>query len=317
VDVDVDQAMTDLTLEIICRTMFQADVADQSAQIREAVAQLSVIAFHEMQAPLRLPAWIPISWNVRKRRAIEVLDRVIWKFIQDHGRPGQPRGGLLSMLLDAQDPEMGGSRLSDRQVRDEAMTLMLAGHDTTAAAFDWLWHCLAKHPTVAQKCFSEISAAVGDREPMFDDIALLPYLVATIKETLRLYPPAFAVFLRQTTTDLEIGGYLVPKGSLITTSSFVIQRDPRWFPEPERFDPERFLGQKAESIPPQAYFPFGAGPRACIGQSFAMTELTLVAATLLQRTKVSVIEGHAEPQMHVTMALRPKERLTLRWSLRT
>jgi cytochrome P450 len=315
VETDVDQAMTDLTLAIICRAMFEADVAEKSAEITEAVSILSSVAFEEMQAPIRLPSWLPTRYNRRKKWAIEVLDRVIWKFIRDHREDGGQRGGLLSMLMSSEDA--GGPKLSDRQVRDEAVTLMLAGHDTTAAAFNWLWYCLAKYPDVARRCREEVDSVFGDRQPTFSDIANLPVLGATIKEALRLYPPAFAIFLRQATEDLTIGGYDIAKGSLITVSPFVTQRDPRWFERPGQFDLDRFLPPRADMIHTNAYFPFGAGPRACIGQLFATTELTLVAATVLQQCDVAIAPGQAEPQMHVTMALRPKDRLKLRWKLRS
>lgn len=315
-DVDIDEAMTKLTLSIICRTMFDTEVDDISGEIAEAVSVLSNVAYYEMQAPVRLPIWVPTAWNRRKRWAMNVLDRAVWRFVRERRQDGSDHGDLLSMLLAAVDDESGGARLDDRQVRDEAMTLMLAGHDTTAAGLDWLWYSLATDPEVARRCREEVDSVVGQREPSASDIEQLPFLSATIKETLRLYPPAVGVFLRQATSDLEIGGFDVPKGSLITLSSFVTQRDSRWFADPERFDPQRFLPERADDIPGGAYFPFGAGPRVCIGQSFALTEMTLVAATMLQKCEVQAVPGAADPGMHVTMALRPKERLTLRWKWR-
>ena len=316
VDVDIDEAMTRLTLSIICQTMFDTEVDDVSSEISEAVSVLSDIAYHEMQAPVRLPMWLPTPRNRRKRWAIDVLDRAVWRFVRERREDGTDHGDLLSMLLAAVDEESGGTRLDDRQVRDEAMTLMLAGHDTTAAGLDWLWYSLARHRDVAGRCREEVDSVIGDREPSSVDVEQLSYLSATIKETLRLYPPAIGVFLRQASSDLTIGDYDVPRGSLITLCSFVTHRDARWFPEPERFDPERFLGQRADDLPAGAYFPFGAGPRVCIGQSFALTEMALVAATMLQRCNIELPPGSAEPALHVTMALRPKQRLTLRWTRR-
>jgi cytochrome P450 len=219
------------------------------------------------------------------------------------------------MLLAAVDEESGGLGLDDRQVRDECMTLMLAGHDTTAAGFDWLWYNLASFPEVAARCCEEIDCVVGKRDPLASDVTKLPYLVATIKESLRLYPPAIGVFLRQTTSDLVLAGYEVPKNSLITLSSYVTHRDGRWFPEPEKFLPDRFHCVDNAEIPSGAYFPFGAGPRACIGQSFAMTELALVAATLLQSCHVTTIPGAPPASPQVKMALRPGP-LVLRWKPR-
>ena len=314
VDVDIDKAMTSLTLSIICKTMFDTEVHDISEEIARAVAVLSNIAFYEMQAPLRLPMWAPTARNSRKRWAIETLDRAVWRFVRERRAEGGDHGDLLSMLLAAVDEEADGARLNDRQVRDEAMTLMLAGHDTTAAALVWLWYNIGRFPAVARRCQHEVDSVIGQREPCADDVERLPYLVATIKETLRLFPPAIGVFLRQATTDLVIGGFDVRKGSLLTLSSFVTQRDPRWFAEPDRFDPERFLPERADEIRSGAYFPFGAGPRVCIGQSFAMTEMALVAASMLQQCQVQTVPGADEPTLHVTIALRPKERLMLRWT---
>ena len=220
------------------------------------------------------------------------------------------------MLLAAVDEEAGGSRLSDKQVRDEVVTLMLAGHDTTAAGLDWLWYNLARYPDVTRRCQDEIDQQIGSRKPVASDVSRLAYVEATIKENLRLYPPAIGVFLRQATSDLEIGGYDVSRGSLVTLSSFVTHRDARWFPDPMSFDPSRFLEPNADRIPPGAYFPFGAGPRTCIGQGFAMTEMTLIAATLLQRCDPRLSSPHSEPQLHVHMSLRPSEPVTVRWTRR-
>jgi cytochrome P450 len=312
IDVDIDEAMTGLTLAIICKTMFDTDVGDVSAEIGKAVSVLSDVAFHEIQAPIRLPMWIPTPHNRRKRWAIDLLDGVVWQFVRDRRKDGKDHGDLLSMLLAAVDVEAGGLRLDDRQVRNEAMTLMLAGHDTSAAGLDWLWYYMARFPDVARRCRDDVDSVVGNRDPVASDVDKLPNLVATIKETLRLYPPAIGVFLRQATRDLVIGGYDVPRRSLIILSTYVTQRDPRWFPEPERFDPERFLAPRAEEIPSGAYFPFGGGPRVCIGQSFAMTEMVLVTAILLQGCKVSVVPGADAPGFDVKMALRPRGKLMLR-----
>jgi cytochrome P450 len=316
IDVDIDKAMTGLTLSIICKTMFDREVEDVSDDISEAVSVLSIVAYYEMQAAVRFPLWIPMSWNRKKRWALNVLDNAVWQFVRERRADGSDHGDLLSMLLAAVDEESGGTRMNDRQVRDEAMALMLAGHDTTAAGMDWVWYNIARFPEVARRCQEEIDAVVGDREPLASDIDQLPYLVATIKESLRLYPPAIGIFLRQTTCDLVIGGFDVPKGSLISLSSYVTHRDPRWFTDPERFDPARFLPNRADEIQNGAYFPFGAGPRVCIGQSFAMTEMVLVAASMLQACDVESVPGRADPTMQVTMALRPKEQLLIRWKLR-
>ncbi len=306
-ELDVRSAMRSLTLSVICRTMFDSDVSADSQEISAAVESLSQIAFNEMQAPVRLPSWIPTPANLRKRRAIAVLDRVVWKFIRDRRQEGKDHGDLLSMLLAAVDDQPGNATLSDQQVRDEAMTLMLAGHDTTAAALEWLLYVLGRYPEVTQKCHQEVEATTPEQLLT----AELPYLTATIQETLRLYPPAFAVFARQSTVELEISGYTVPKGSMLALSSFVTQRDERWFPNPLAFQPERFLNQTAAKRPPGAYFPFGAGPRVCIGQSFATQEIKLAAAVLLRNFEFELAPESKDPQLEVTMALRPQTPIKL------
>jgi cytochrome P450 len=316
VDVNVRQAMTGLTLEIIGRTLFDVDLTADSGEISRAVAILSEVAFHEMQAAIRLPNWWPTEFYRRKRWAMRTLDGVVWRIVRARRAEGTDRGDLLSMLLASVDEEGDGGKLSDRQVRDEAMTLMLAGHDTSAAALEWMCYLLAKHPEVAARCREEIGRVIGERDATAADVGRLSYLQAVIQETLRLYPPAIGVFLRQAVKELQIGGYAIAPGSLLALSSYVTHRDARWFPDPERFEPERFLAPQMGGIPNGAYFPFGAGPRVCIGQSFAMTEMTLIAATLLRRLDVRLLPGFIEPQPHVHVSLRPDRPLTLRWSLR-
>lgn len=191
--------------------------------------------------------------------------------------------------------------------------MMLAGHDTSAAALDWLWMLLAKHPYTADRCRDELRAVCGIQAPTYADLSKLTFLNAVIRESLRMYPPAIGVFLRMATEDVTIGKYCVPKGSLISLSSLVTQRDPRWFPEPDTFDPDRFLPPRVDEIPHHAWFPFGAGPRVCIGQNFAMAEMMLITARLLQHLKVSYAPGQSDPVPIVTAALRPRDPLWLRF----
>jgi len=312
-DVDIDLTMTALTLEIICQTLFSTDMKSRTQEIRRAVATLSEIAFIEMQAPFIWPLWLPTKWNRRKKKAMRVMDEIVWEMVHQRRRENVDKGDLLSMLLAAVDEEGDGGSLTDEQVRNESMTLMLAGHDTTAAGLDWLWLLLAKHPDVCERCRSELQTVCGNKAPTFADLPQLAYLNAVIREALRIYPPAIGVFLRTALEDVTIAGYEVPKGSLIALSSLVTHRDERWFPDPERFDPDRFLPPRVDSIPHGAWFPFGSGPRVCIGQSFAMTEMMLIAANLLQSFKVSLVPGQPEPVPIVTAALRPRDPLWLRF----
>jgi cytochrome P450 len=315
-DVEIDQAMTDLTLNIICRAMFDTDVSQTSGDIARAVATLSEVAFHEMQSPWIMPNWWPSRFIRQKRWAMQVLDETIWRIVRERRTDGRDHGDLLSMLLAAVDEEGDGGRLDDRQVRNEMMTLMLAGHDTTAAALDWVWYNLARHPACVAKCHAEIDAIIGDRAATAADVPQLHYIEAVVKESLRLYPPAIGVFLRQPTTDVTIGGYRVPRGSLVSLSSYVTQRDSRWFERADQFEPERFLSPQCDELPTYAYFPFGAGPRVCIGQSFAMTEMVLVVATILRRLNVQLAPGQGLAELQVHASLRPRGGVRLRWTRR-
>jgi cytochrome P450 len=251
----------------------------------------------------------------RKRWAMTILDKFVWNIVRKRRAENRDHGDLLSMLLAAVD-EDGEGRLSDKQVRDEAMTLMLAGHDTTAAGLDWLWYLLATHPEIADHCREELASVLHNRPPTAEDVSRLPYTEAVVKESLRLYPPAIGVFLRQASRDLVIGGYDVPRNSLLTLSTVVTHRDPRWFRDPDRFDPERFLQPRSDEIPNGAYFPFGLGPRVCIGQNFAMMEMILIAATLLPIFNVAPVPKQTEPVPFVHLALRPRDPLSLRWTPR-
>ncbi|MCA9177637.1 MAG: cytochrome P450 [Planctomycetales bacterium] len=325
-DVEIDQAMTRLSLAIICRTLFDCDVAELADEIKHSVAVLSDVAFDEVQAPFRWPLWLPTAYNRRKRAAMRCLDEFVRGLVRTRRQEGVDHGDLLSMLLTAVDEEGAAQsssspdaiRLTDEQVRNELMTLLLAGHDTTAAALDWLWCCLARDAEVTERCVREVQSVLGTEPPTTTCLPQLPCLTAAIKESLRLYPAAIGLFLRQCTSDIAVGGQRIPARSLLAVSSFVTQRDPRWFPDPERFDPSRFLDGKDKQLPACSYFPFGVGPRVCIGQTFALTEITLVAATLLQSLTPTTVPGEeAMPGWELKMALRPQPGARVRWLLRS
>jgi len=239
------------------------------------------------------------------------LDSIIRRVIADRRKTGEDRGDLLSMLLHAVDSEDSKTRMTDEQARDEAMVLFLAGHDTTAAGLTWFWYVMGNYPDIQQRAHDEIETVLQSRRPGFADVSKLPFLTAVIKETLRLYPPAIGIFAREATERMELGGYEIPKGSIVYAFSYVTHRDPRWFPDPERFDPERFLGENEKKLSPFAYFPFGAGPRTCIGAHFALTEMALAAAILLRRFEFSLRPGDGPPEPLTLVSLRPKGGLSL------
>jgi cytochrome P450 len=311
-EIDVVKAMTDLTINIICKTMFDADVAGAARQLGEAVAALNDVAMYEMMHPIRLPRWIPTPYQRRKRWAMSVLDSSVRSFIRERRVTGADHGDLLSMLLLAVDEEGDGGGMSDEQVRDEAMTLLLAGHDTTAAGLSWLWYVLARHPEVEARVLEELEEVLDSRPPTVADVPKLCYTERVIKETLRMYPPAIGTFARQAVEDVEIGGYALRKGAVVRTLSYFLHHDRRWFPDPEKFDPERFAPGRVEEIPQYAYFPFGCGPRVCIGNTFAMAEIALILATLLPRFQLRPAHRQVEPELSVMLSLRPKGGLHMR-----
>jgi cytochrome P450 len=265
-----------------------------------------------MSEVIHLPDWTPLPRIRAKKWAMNYIDSTIRRVIAERRKAGEDRGDLLSMLLHAVDSEDSKTRMTDEQARDEAMVLFLAGHDTTAAGLTWFWYLMGKYPEIQQRAHHEIESVLERNSPVgFADVAKLPYLGSVIKETLRLYPPAIGVFAREAKEQIELGGYEIPRGSIVYAFSYVTHRDPRWFPEPERFDPERFLGEKEGRLSPFAYFPFGAGPRACIGARFALTEMTLVAVCLLRRFEFSLRPGDRDPEPLAYLSLRPSGGLSM------
>jgi cytochrome P450 len=261
--------------------------------------QMLMLPYSEYLEKLPLPA------TRRFERARARLDAVIYRIIEARRRDGQDHGDLLSMLMAAQDVEGDGGGMSDEQLRDELMTLFLAGHETTANALTWTFYLLAQHPEVEAKLHAEVDEVVGDSEqPSVADHARLRYCEMVVAEAMRLYPPAWAVG-RMTITDYHVRDYVVPAGALVLMSQYVMQRDPRFFPDPERFDPQRWTPAAREARPAYAYFPFGGGPRRCIGEAFAWMEAVLLVATIARRWRLALVPGQTvTPLPRIT--LRPK-----------
>jgi cytochrome P450 len=315
-EVQFDREMTALTLGIVAATLFGSDPGADPRELGAAVATLSDLFMHEVQAPAVLPDWLPLPYKARKRRAIRLLNDTVDRIIHARRASREDRNDLLSMLLLAVDEEGDGKGMSDHQARHEAMTLFVAGHDTTAAGLTWVGHVLATHPDIAERAAAEVDTALASRPAIVADVPRLGYLERVVKETLRLYPPAIGVFTRQAVGDVEIGGYPLSKGNWVTLLSYVTHREPRWFPDPERCDPDRFAPGRAEAIPPFAYFPFGGGPRVCIGNQFAMAEMVLVTATLLQRVRFEPAPGLGQVKLQPHLSLRPSGGLRLRLTWR-
>lgn len=306
-----------LTMDVILRTLFSHRAsADEVQSASRATQTLSETAMREMFHPMTLPDWLPLPGKRAKRQALHSLRGLIARHIEARRAQAQPdrHDDLLARLLAARD-ESDGSALSPAEVFDQCMVSFQAGHETSATALLWWSLLLARHPEVAQRLHTEVDQVLQGRLPGPQDLPALPWLGASLKEALRLYPPVAALMSRRTVRDIRLGPWQIPRGAVLRITPWVLHRDPRWFSEPDAFRPERFL---PEAEPPVrgAWIPFGVGPRVCIGQHFALLEMTVVAAMLLQRFRLALPEPapQALPKMNVT--LRPDESVQLLLQLR-
>jgi cytochrome P450 len=307
---DIAQDMMSLTLAIVAKTLFDADVEAEAKEIGQALSEILEI-FSTFSSPLTdLIDKLPLPKNLRAKKGKQRLDETIYRIIEEHRNSNEDRGDLLSMLLLAQDEEEGSGGMSDDQLRDEVMTLFLAGHETTANALTWTWYLLSQHREVETKLHAELDAVLGGRLATFEDVPNLPYTTMILTEAMRLYPPVW-VMGRRSISGIKIGGYYIPAKSIVLLSQYVIHRDKRFYPEPDRFLPERWTSEQSKSLPKMAYFPFGGGTRFCIGEQFAWMEGILLIATIAQKWKLRLVEGHkVEPQPLIT--LRPKHGMKMR-----
>lgn len=302
--VDMSEEMMRLTLAIVAKTLFDADVESEAAEVGRALTATMkvfpryVIPFGDLLEKLPLPS------NRRYREAKGYLDSTIYKLIEDRRRTGSDKGDLLSMLLLAQDEEDEGRRMTDTEVRDEAMTLFLAGHETTSNALTWTWYLLSQNPDAEKRLHAEVNSVLGGRCATIEDVPRLKYTGMVLAESMRLFPPAW-ILGRRVIEDYTIDGHTIPRDSLILMSQWVMHRDPRYFPEPLCFDPDRWTDEAKDSRPKFCYFPFGGGPRICIGESFGWTEGVLLLATIAQGWKIRLLPGHPV-WPHALVTLRPR-----------
>jgi len=300
--VNVESEFSALTSAIALKTLFGLDAQRDRERLDGSLRLAFDLLTTRLDWPFQIPLWLPLPANLRLRRAIADLTRVVDGFIAA-GRTRRPPGNdLLSTMIAAQDED--GSQMSDRQLRDEAMTLYLAGHETTALALAWTWYLVSQHPRVEEQLAAEWARVLGGRAPGADDLGALPYTSAAIAESMRLYPPVYALG-REATTDLELGGYRVRRGYTVLMSQWVNHRDPKYFPDPERFSPERWLDGLEKRLPKFAYYPFGGGQRMCVGSHFANVEAAIVLATVGQKYRFT-LEPDAEVDIKAQITLLPK-----------
>jgi cytochrome P450 len=309
---DIHAAMMRLTLAIVAKCLFDADVSSAAGDVGQAMNLLLGIFVNRANRALLIPEWVPTPDNLRVRRGARRLDNIIYGIIRQRRRSGSDPGDLLSILLAARDED--GSQMTDKQVRDEAMTLFLAGHETTALALSWAFYLLALNPLADAELAGELRQVLGGRAPAVEDVPRLQYASHVVAEAMRLYPPAWTIG-RDAIDHCEIGGRPVRRGTMLFASPWIIHRDARWFDQPLEFRPSRWADGLADRLPRFAYFPFGGGQRMCIGSGFATMEATLLLASVAQRFRLELVPGQTiEPQPSIT--LRPRYGIQVRLGAR-
>ncbi|MBV8695412.1 MAG: cytochrome P450 [Ktedonobacteraceae bacterium] len=301
--IDLNQQMTSLTMSIICKVLFDADFLTEKDELGAALATSLAYSAYVLSSVFVLPLSWPTPRNRHVVQAEQLLEAHFQRMIDERRSSTIERNDFLSLLLQARDED--GSKMSDAQAIDECLTLFGAGHETTAIALIWAWYLLCQHPDIYQKLQQEVDSVLQGRTPTYADLPRLPYCLQVFKETMRLYSPGYTVS-REALHDVEIDGYLVPKGAAVLVSSYTLHRRPEYFPEPERFEPERFTPEREKRLPRHAYIPFGVGPRICIGNHFALMEGQLLLATLAQRATFTLVPGQRiKPDPEHNFALRP------------
>ncbi len=309
--IDIASEMAHLTYSIVGKTLFSFDTGKDAVIVEKAMRVILPHVFQRLGSVLWAPDWLPTKSNRTFRRSLDDVDEVVYRIIQQH-RDAEASGGgnddLLGMLLRARDPDTGDG-LDDTQLRNETITFLLAGHETTANALTWTFHLLAEHPAVEERLAQEIEEVLCGRTPVLEDVPRLVFTKMVIQEAMRLYPPIWIIERRVIGEDV-IDGYTLPAGSAVVISPFALHRHPQFWERPEEFDPTRF-----QEKPPAAYIPFGAGPRFCIGNEFAMLEAHLIVAMVIQKWRLKMVPGHpVEPMPDIT--LRPRHGMLMTLSPR-
>ena len=301
---DIHEAMMHLTLGIVAKTLFDADVSHEAEDVDAALTVLMGKFLRQAGLALLLPAWVPLPTSRLLKRAVGRLDKVIYGIIEQRRASGQMSGDLLSVFLQVQDDE--GVGMTDRQLHDEIMTLFLAGHETTANVLSWTWFLLGQNPEVEEKLIEELRRVLGGRVPTPADLPQLVYTDMVLRESMRLYPPVWVIG-RRALAPFRLGEYELPADTNMLISQLILHRDARYFPEPLQFNPDRWSPSdpRTTSLPRFAYFPFGGGPRVCIGAGFAMMEAVLLLATIAQQFRIQIAPGQTV-KMQPTVTLRPR-----------
>lgn len=313
--VDMRSEMMHISLSILAKAIFGADWSKEIAVMEPAVTIANEHADSRLLAFIDLPLSVPLPRFRRFKKTMATFDDIVYRLITERRRTNEDTGDLTSMLIQARDEETGEG-MTDRQIRDELMTFLMAGHETVSAGLAWVWYLLSTHPNIARKVRAEVDTVLGDRVPTVEDIPNLKWVSMVIDETMRLYPPLF-VIPRTPIVDDEIGGYRIPSGStFIALCPYVTHRHPDFWENPEGFDPERFTPERSAGRHRFAYFPFAAGPRKCIGDYFGLMEMQVIVAMVMQRYRVDLVQGFpVSPQP--ALSLRPRHGLQMHVATRT
>jgi len=297
---DIHEEMTKLTMAIVAKCLFNEDVEEKSSSISRSLTDI-IEYFNRLSSPF---AWLleKLPSNRKYSRAVGIVDGMVYGMIEDRRKNTRDYGDLLSMLMSARDAD--GNVMSDKQIRDEALILFAAGHETTANALSWTWYLISKHPEVEEKLRREVDTVLGSKRPSYDDVPKLVYTTNVLTEGMRIYPPAW-ILTRQALNDCVIGGFSVPAGTDVLMSQYVVHHDGRFFKDPEKFDPDRWTMEFRAKLPKFAYFPFGGGPRGCVGEPFAWMEGVLIIARMAQSWNFTLAENQ-KVEMLPRITLRPK-----------
>ena len=306
---EIQDDMMRLTLGVVCKTLFDLDLGDDLTETGQAFAvAIEAVRGRASATQSAVASVAPMPGRVRLWRAMRRLEALVERIVQERRATGD-RGDLVSLLLASRYED--GKPMSSRQVRDEIMTILLAGHETTTVGMTWAWYLLAQHPEAEARLHAECDAVLGDRLPTIADVPRLAYTSQVVLEVLRLYPPIWAL-AREANQDVQIGGYQLKKGDVALCSQWAMHRDPRYYERPDRFEPERWTDGLEQRLPRFAYFPFSSGSRQCLGKAFSLMEMTLLLATIARRFRLTLVPGQTvEPRAGVTVRPVPGVRMVV------
>jgi cytochrome P450 len=309
VELNISAEMNRIALDIVSKSLFISNVEDEIDKISTWVTVAIEEGAERIRNPFKLPMWIPTPSNLKQNKAVKVLDDVITGIIENRRNEGKQYDDLLSMLMDARDEDTGEG-MSTRQLRDEVMTIFIAGHETTANALTWAFYVLAQNPEIEKKLQEEIDTVLQGKPVSFENLRSLAYTRMVIDETLRLYPPAWIIG-RKNVEDDEIAGFHIPAGTNCLIPTLCLHRSPKYWKDPLKFDPERFSPEKVKEQKKFTYFPFGGGPRLCIGNNFALMEMQVVLASVMQRYRFE-LKDKTPIELDPLITLRPKQNVYLK-----